>query len=844
MVIMVIMVSMDNLLRSMHGVRGRRIVVGAVLALATASTAQAGGDCVAPPTCPSDLDGSGSVGTSDLSILLAAWGPTTTGCGDLDGDGNVGPIDLAILLRTWGPCPDECPITLLVDTNRDNVVNGDDEAGKDKWTRDRGAFFLVNCDDDDKNGKADAAEYDRDEHVVIIDDVINTGDTSDITPLVVSAVPDLTNHEVYLKIGSLDQIRAIHVFEKIAEGTAKFWGGPTETDVEFDITPYLSETDPTTLGIEGLKYRLQAGGVAGFTADMLFDGFVQFEIECRDAKTGAVLGSDDVLLKVAPWIALPNTLDAEQVFAKTMSALIPAFDAAAGWIVVPTPNDKFLEDLESGLGAGQPKTFATDTQWAQDDVEIGFSRTPRSEVRIAAYTRHHGSGEDIVAKIGDALWRRALLMGATPVAPNVGIYRNPMSAGANSGDYGGNIELVPPTATDPLGRICVGNTISAKKKQFFASQEVQPPFEVNTSWLAVGHVDEVVTFWKGAPMTVIIASPRLAYETLGFGGGFAAPPPFKPRGPSDAPPDWATFFSIGEIGHGIAEGGSPNTIVDLDANFLSPPIPWRFVRIYDGTGAGQIAHIVAIPDSHTLALDTVWDSFAMTDPIQAIPADNAAAAELNSIAYATDVGPTWHRGVVPDRSSSYVVVEDTHWWEAPSSPLAGLVFPLNKTPATITRKEFDPTVAGSRGERMKTLNIEAQKKVDLIRVGIKVVSGAATTFLEVPVLYTGKLDATDKIVDRTAVAWTPGAANILVANGKLFVAAQKGPRFRPVGGVETKPFDDVIKTALGAGNVIFVEDFDHYHVLSGEVHCGTNVLRKTYPFLWWEKQPAGVPDLP
>lgn len=52
--------------------------------------------------CPWDLDGSGTVGTSDLLELLAQWG--TAGSADFDGDGSVGTSDLLVLLANWGPC--------------------------------------------------------------------------------------------------------------------------------------------------------------------------------------------------------------------------------------------------------------------------------------------------------------------------------------------------------------------------------------------------------------------------------------------------------------------------------------------------------------------------------------------------------------------------------------------------------------------------------------------------------------------------------------------------------------------------------------------------------------------
>jgi len=59
---------------------------------------------VRPAGSAADLDGDGSVGASDLSLLLSAWG-FAGGKGsvaDLDGDGMVGASDLAIMLAAWG----------------------------------------------------------------------------------------------------------------------------------------------------------------------------------------------------------------------------------------------------------------------------------------------------------------------------------------------------------------------------------------------------------------------------------------------------------------------------------------------------------------------------------------------------------------------------------------------------------------------------------------------------------------------------------------------------------------------------------------------------------------------
>lgn len=57
-----------------------------------------------PPQPPQgDLDGDGTIGASDLSMLLSAWGACGAICpADLDLDGSVGPADLVLLLGAWG----------------------------------------------------------------------------------------------------------------------------------------------------------------------------------------------------------------------------------------------------------------------------------------------------------------------------------------------------------------------------------------------------------------------------------------------------------------------------------------------------------------------------------------------------------------------------------------------------------------------------------------------------------------------------------------------------------------------------------------------------------------------
>jgi hypothetical protein len=54
------------------------------------------------PPAPGDIDGDGDVDTTDLLLLLAAWGPCPGCPEDINGDGTVNTADLLLLLGNWG----------------------------------------------------------------------------------------------------------------------------------------------------------------------------------------------------------------------------------------------------------------------------------------------------------------------------------------------------------------------------------------------------------------------------------------------------------------------------------------------------------------------------------------------------------------------------------------------------------------------------------------------------------------------------------------------------------------------------------------------------------------------
>jgi len=54
--------------------------------------------------CPGDVNSDGAVDSSDVALLLAAWGNAAGSPSDLNGDGVVDSSDLAVLLAAWGSC--------------------------------------------------------------------------------------------------------------------------------------------------------------------------------------------------------------------------------------------------------------------------------------------------------------------------------------------------------------------------------------------------------------------------------------------------------------------------------------------------------------------------------------------------------------------------------------------------------------------------------------------------------------------------------------------------------------------------------------------------------------------
>jgi protein-arginine deiminase len=111
-------------------------------------------------------------------------------------------------------------------------------------------------------------------------------------------------------------------------------------------------------------------------------------------------------------------------------------------------------------------------------------------------------------------------------------------------NMGGNLESLPPYAGYKQGRILYGSGERHPDPGFIkmvTGQGFQPSVVIDTSWLAVGHVDEtthVVRADNARGWTLAVADPRLAVELLrdaqrkGFGGQRLAADTNSPKKPT------------------------------------------------------------------------------------------------------------------------------------------------------------------------------------------------------------------------------------------------------------------------------------------------------------------------
>ncbi len=849
-------------------------------------------------------------------------------------------------------------VNLLVDTDRNGHISPSlDQDGKGDWTKTRGAIFSVNCDRDGGRTVGGLPVPDA----IHIDDtgtpvqehfhIHNADDQLDIAPMLIRKVgPIPGGFKVFLRTPQLEDVQRTHIYKKIEAGSSNpaFWGGATatatsgvdasgpstsvpETRTEIDITRWVDPASThfqgggaagdATFGIEGLMFRWIDTSHAPAPAALKFDGQADFVLELR--KDAAVIASSAVRLRVAPWMMLSRDQASEEVWVEN----------ADSW------NQAFRDDLEVESG-GQVKPVArghrTRTQWFQDHVEIGYTQRPA------------GPKKHVVLRLPyeiNPTWPLFNLL-----AKDVGVYQLGADLGVDSGDFGGNLEILTPDSAYPLGRIATGSTLSSLLRGFLTSQEVQEPvFNVPVRWLIVGHIDEVTSFLAGGEIAIADAelawnlisdtsripeanrhqavffatgvapqggtvgggSSRRLYDGPATGSITVVQPATKATGSittvSKANLVDGETFTIGDgrstktfefdvAGDGVAPGNVTVDVSGIDtagavrdamlaginvaAGFaiaaeadgaagltLTTSLPgtlgnvaitetvahadftvagmaggtaggrdfttesWGWVRTfsYDAAGEPRQGQVASIASRHDgwIEIERVWNTTSKLVP--------GSGATAHLYGYSQEAPPYGSGlGVAPNRSwwyhipdgvgtnpDKYVVVQGTKRWNNGPGWSIG-------TPAMVTVEEV------LADEDFETLNrIDVQGRLNTIKSRLNA-ARAGLVYRSVPGLFFG-VRGPGFHTARSAVAFNPGPTNLQTMNDNLYVATQFGPRHQTTTDMDI--FAAAIKDALGAARVRWVDDWEYYHALKGEVHCGTAARHAVLDLDWWSHQP-------
>jgi hypothetical protein len=674
-------------------------------------------------------------------------------------------------------------VTLVADTNRDGVVNDADIPGKENWTKSLGAIYNVNFDDDNNDGQPDAVNFDDTGRPFGENKVIeNAADAADLAPLVIKPLGRclLPGMKVYLKVASVEDAQSIHVFPSLNVGATAILGdvgdrvsGGAQAATETEITSLVNcQQQSTTLGVEGMYFRYLSGpGVPNYKA---FDGYVDFTLEVRGGVN--VLGSSSVRMKVAPWISSTHDEATTQVWAQDLGGQNAAF-------LYTSANEPGYYGLDA---TGQLNTVSNASQngsrWFQDQAESGWTQRPGGPkmqilFRLPYYFYNPNQPQPI--------WPQERVLG-----PNVGTFQLGKLLGTTSGygyfgDWGGNLEALPPTASHPLGRIVLGSLGSDALRGFLDSQEVQAPVVTpNTKWLEIGHVDEYLMFLGGNKVGV--ADPQHAYDLM------------EAIAPADRGKSTIFAYGANPISGAVTANSGSSTILWTGMDLTGTN--WKYVRLYDssasGSGSqGQVARIKpgGLHNGY-VEIDANWNTGTAVERFGA-----------NSLS-------GWVNGKYPKTGDKFTLVEG-------SKTNSG-------TPAFITVHE----VLADVNFRLVNLNY-AQGQIANARNLLDNAAGGpgSLEFIALPVLYTGDSGGSFS-TSRSALAFTTDMANGYPLASHVYTARQFGPRDALGQDIFEVNFSQQVPAR-------FVDDYTAYHLGSGDLHCGIIAVRQAPAYDWWGQQP-------
>ncbi|OAQ62763.1 arginine deiminase type-3 [Pochonia chlamydosporia 170] len=442
-------------------------------------------------------------------------------------------IAVALALPLVGALPQRAPneirqensapfkADLRVDTNRDGRVDVDgstDVNGKDAWSETSGAIFLPNIGSADRHcskgyNNADCNDASTNEQwapkfmaIMRTVPIANLSDSAVGTisiqdPKARAKVrifldsPEMVDNPPSIDFGDLTDLKPHPPVESLRHVYM-------ENDTPI---PAAKLRNGLTLGIDGRDTRRPD-----------WDGKVTVEFKVTD---GSSSSTDKVMLRVAPVLTHHHLQPVEKVFTTKKS-----FDGK-----LAEEQEALIKPIEDGIqrnmqkaGIKQPlEHLNIQYTWAQDVMEPGYASMPGPEGPITMRINVYGvpvtdnRGGDLVEKLIFTDLRQDGVSAFRP-APSTAIRHGTLEAG-------GNIESIPPYELNgkkyPAGRIVIGGTDAQKPEalSYFKAQEAQDPILLDSTWLYVKHVDEMVGFLPAKTersWRIVIVDPMMGYDAL------------------------------------------------------------------------------------------------------------------------------------------------------------------------------------------------------------------------------------------------------------------------------------------------------------------------------------------
>lgn len=387
-------------------------------------------------------------------------------------------------------------------------------------------------------------------------------------------------------------------------------------------------------------------------------------------------------------------------------------------------------------------------------------------------------------------------------------------------DAGGDILASPPVpGRFPRGLLLVGRELQAELKKFFSARQVQADrrgrlLELDTSWLKVGHVDEVVAFVPadGVPgFRLVVPDPEAGLRLLSsvpsgralfYAAGAAEETGVVRRaaarfleGTAPRVEKNKAAEAAGAAGAGGA-GGSATAAPKRSGGKRGAVARRAYLRIFAGKGRGQTA-LVSRTGKHRFVVEKVWDLRG-----RSFTAALRAAREGRC-----ETMPIWFE--VPDAGSRYLVVDDSRMWLDGS----GELFPAVVAAGELRADPILKACAAACGKRLFGRD-------GIITVVRRTLGLSRKDMLRLPVLFSGSKNG------EAVAALTPNPVNLVNVRGGVIFLVPCGPR-RKAGRDETDVFQRRWSRLFEAGGLRSypLDGWDDLHRDWGGAHCGINVLR-------------------